>query len=64
MKVNIPEQLLDIKAVFLQPNNPFTWSSGMKSPIYCDNRLTLSYPSVRKNIAKGLVELIQKYYLK
>ena len=62
MKVNIAEQLLDIKAVFLQPNNPFTWSSGMKSPIYCDNRLTLSYPSVRKNIAKGLVELIQKYY--
>ena len=62
MKVNIAEQLLDIKAVFLQPNNPFTWSSGMKSPIYCDNRLTLSYPSVRKDIAKGLVELIQKYY--
>ena len=62
MKVNIAEQLLDIKAVFLQPNNPFTWSSGMKSPIYCDNRLTLSYPSVRKNIAKGLVALIQKYY--
>jgi len=62
MKDNIAEQLLDIKAVFLQPNNPFTWSSGMKSPIYCDNRLTLSYPSVRKNIAKGLVELLQKHY--
>lgn len=62
MKVNIAEQLLDIKAVFLQPNNPFTWSSGMKSPIYCDNRLTLSYPEVRKNIAKGLVQLIHEFY--
>ncbi|WP_019242372.1 MULTISPECIES: orotate phosphoribosyltransferase [Bacillus] len=62
MKVTIAEQLLDIKAVFLQPNDPFTWSSGMKSPIYCDNRLTLSYPTVRKNIAKGLVQLIQKFY--
>ena len=62
MKVNIAEQLLDIKAVFLQPNDPFTWSSGMKSPIYCDNRLTLSYPEVRKNIAKGLVQLIHEFY--
>lgn len=62
MKVNIAEQLLDIKAVFLQPNDPFTWSSGMKSPIYCDNRLTLSYPTVRKNIAKGLVQLINDFY--
>ena len=62
MKENIAQQLLDIKAVFLQPNDPFTWSSGMKSPIYCDNRLTLSYPSVRKDIAKGLVQLIREYY--
>ena len=62
MKVSIAEQLLDIKAVFLQPNDPFTWSSGMKSPIYCDNRLTLSYPEVRKNIAKGLVQLIHEHY--
>ena len=62
MKVNIAEQLLDIKAVFLQPNDPFTWSSGMKSPIYCDNRLTLSYPEVRKNIARGLVQLIHEFY--
>ncbi|MGM9928922.1 MAG: orotate phosphoribosyltransferase [Bacillus sp. (in: firmicutes)] len=62
MKESIAQQLLDIKAVFLQPNDPFTWSSGMKSPIYCDNRLTLSYPEVRKNIAKGLVQLIHEYY--
>ncbi|MBD3106791.1 orotate phosphoribosyltransferase [Bacillus sp. AGMB 02131] len=62
MNAQIAQQLLDIKAVFLQPNDPFTWSSGMKSPIYCDNRLTLSYPSVRKDIAKGLVQLIREYY--
>ncbi|WP_163101440.1 orotate phosphoribosyltransferase [Peribacillus alkalitolerans] len=59
MKTIIAEQLLTIKAVFLQPNEPFTWSSGIKSPIYCDNRLTLSYPNVRKTIAKGLQELIE-----
>lgn len=58
----IAEQLLDIQAVFLQPNEPFTWSSGIKSPIYCDNRLTLSYPSTRKTIAKGLVSLIKEHY--
>ncbi|PAQ13222.1 orotate phosphoribosyltransferase [Bacillaceae bacterium SAOS 7] len=58
----IAEQLLEIKAVFLQPNEPFTWSSGIQSPIYCDNRLTLSYPEVRKTIAKGLVSLIQEHY--
>jgi len=62
MNAQIAQQLLDIKAVFLQPNDPFTWSSGIKSPIYCDNRLTLSYPSVRKDIAKGLVQLIREYY--
>ncbi|MFK2824936.1 orotate phosphoribosyltransferase [Bacillus sp. B190/17] len=58
----IAEQLLEIKAVFLQPNEPFTWSSGIKSPIYCDNRLTLSYPETRKAIAKGLVSLIEEHY--
>lgn len=62
MKRSIAEQLLEIKAVFLQPNDPFTWSSGMKSPIYCDNRLTLSFPQVRKTIAKGLVALIKEHY--
>ena len=54
--------LLDIKAVFLKPNDPFTWASGIKSPIYCDNRLTLSYPSVRKVIEEGLAEIIRRYY--
>ena len=50
MKKIIAKDLLDIKAVFLRPNEPFTWASGIKSPIYCDNRLTLSYPKVRKDV--------------
>ncbi|MFJ7976335.1 orotate phosphoribosyltransferase [Peribacillus sp. JNUCC 23] len=58
----IAEQLLKIKAVFLQPNDPFTWSSGIKSPIYCDNRLTLSYPDVRRQIATGLQTLIAEHF--
>lgn len=62
MKHEIAAQLLDIKAVFLQPNDPFTWSSGLKSPIYCDNRLTLSYPEVRKNIASGLASIIKENF--
>ena len=62
MKKSIAEQLLEIKAVFLQPNDPFTWSSGLKSPIYCDNRLTLSYPKVRKEIANGLADLIKEHF--
>jgi len=61
-KQAIAEHLLSIKAVSLKPNDPFTWSSGMKSPIYCDNRLTMSYPSVRREIAKGLAEFIQKNF--
>lgn len=47
----VAEQLLEIKAVFLKPNEPFTWASGIKSPIYCDNRLTLGFPKVRQFIA-------------
>lgn len=62
MKKEIASHLLDIGAVFLQPNEPFTWSSGMKSPIYCDNRLTLSYPKVRKEIARGLQQLIVTHF--
>jgi len=62
MKKSIAEQLLEIKAVFLQPNDPFTWSSGLKSPIYCDNRLTLSFPKVRKEIANGLADLIKEHF--
>ena len=58
MNRKIAESLLEIKAVALKPNDPFTWSSGLRAPIYCDNRLTLSYPSVRKEIAKGLKETI------
>lgn len=58
MKNLIAERLLEIEAVALQPNNPFTWASGLRSPIYCDNRLTLSYPAVRKEIANGLKSLI------
>lgn len=59
---NIAKALLDIQAVTLQPNNPFTWTSGMKSPIYCDNRLVISYPEVRRKIAKAFVELIKEVY--
>ena len=50
MERKIAKDLLDIQAVFLRPNEPFTWASGIKSPIYCDNRLTLSYPNVRDDI--------------
>ena len=59
MKKLIAKDLLDIKAVFLRPNEPFTWASGIKSPIYCDNRLTLSYPNVHKDIENGLAKLIK-----
>lgn len=62
MKKLIAKDLLDIKAVFLRPNEPFTWASGIKSPIYCDNRLTLSYPKVRKDVENGLAKLIQENF--
>jgi orotate phosphoribosyltransferase len=62
MKKELAKQLLEIKAVFLNPSEPFTWSSGIQSPIYCDNRLTMSYPEVRREISKGLVEIIQRQY--
>ena len=62
MKRKIAEYLLSIKAVSLQPNAPFIWSSGIKSPIYCDNRLTMSYPEVRREISKGLSQIIQDKY--
>ncbi|KGL40951.1 orotate phosphoribosyltransferase [Listeria newyorkensis] len=55
----VAEQLLKIKAVFLQPNDPFTWASGIKSPIYCDNRLTLGFPKTRQFISKALAEKIE-----
>lgn len=62
MKHTIAERLLDINAVALKPNNPFTWTSGLRSPIYCDNRLTLSFPTVRREIAVGLQKLILENY--
>lgn len=58
----VAKNLLKIKAVFLKPTDPFTWASGIKSPIYCDNRLTLSYPEVREVIEEGLKATIEKYY--
>lgn len=58
----IANHLLEIEAVTLNPNQPFTWASGIKSPIYCDNRITLSYPKVRKAIAKGLATKIKEAY--
>lgn len=58
----IAKDLLDIEAIFLRPNKPFTWASGIKSPIYCDNRITMSYPHVRRAIAKGLAAVIKTTY--
>jgi orotate phosphoribosyltransferase len=58
MKHVIAEKLLEINAVALNPQEPFTWTSGLRSPIYCDNRLTLSFPAVRREIAAGLQKLI------
>lgn len=56
------EYLLQIKAIKLQPSNPFTWASGLKSPIYCDNRKTLSFPVVRSYICDSFVSLVRKLY--
>ena len=58
----IAKDLLDIEAIFLRPNEPFTWASGIKSPIYCDNRITMSYPTVPRAIAKGLAAVIKTTY--
>lgn len=62
MKQLIAKDLLSIKAVFFRPDQPFTWASGIKSPVYCDNRLTLTAPSVRDDIENGLAELIKNEY--
>lgn len=64
MERTIAKDLLDIQAVFLRPNEPFTWASGIKSPIYCDNRLTLSNVKVRKDVEKALAELIKTHFPK
>ena len=58
----IAHDLLSIGAVFLSPDDPFTWASGIKSPIYCDNRLTLTAPTVRTHVEEGLVDLICKHF--
>lgn len=61
-KKEIAEGLLSIGAVFLRPEEPFTWASGIKSPIYCDNRLTLTSPEVRDKVEEGLCEIVKEYY--
>ena len=58
----IARDLLKIQAVFFRPNEPFTWASGIKSPVYCDNRLTLTDVAVRTDVENGLAELIRTYY--
>ncbi len=62
LEKQVAEKLLKIKAIKLQPNNPFTWASGWKSPIYCDNRKTLSYPQTRTYIKTQIARLIQEMY--
>lgn len=62
LATDVAKALLSIKAVFLRPSEPFTWASGIKSPIYCDNRLTLSVPAVRKIIENGIASVIKEQY--
>ena len=62
MEQLIAKELLKIGAVFLRPQEPFTWASGIKSPIYCDNRLTLSYPGTRDKVENGLASLVKTYF--
>ncbi|MGN0702992.1 MAG: orotate phosphoribosyltransferase [Lentihominibacter sp.] len=62
MKKKIAKALLDIEAVFLRPEEPFTWASGIKSPIYCDNRLILTAPEARNLVENAMVDVIRKNY--
>ena len=62
LEKKIAEDLLSIGAVFFRPEQPFTWASGIKSPVYCDNRLTLTAPAVRNDVEKGLTILIQENF--
>lgn len=64
MQKQIAKDLLSIGAVFFRPNDPFTWASGIKSPVYCDNRLTLTAPAVRSDVENGLASLIHEHYPK
>lgn len=59
---DVAKSLLEIKAVFLRPNDMFTWASGIKSPIYCDNRVTLSFPPIRRLIRDSFVQLIKEKF--
>lgn len=58
----IAKDLLSIKAVFFRPDEPFTWASGIKSPVYCDNRLTLTAPDVRNDVEQGLKDLVEQHF--
>ena len=58
----VAKSLLDIKAVMLRPENPFTWASGWKSPIYCDNRKILSYPEIREKVCTWMADINRKQY--
>lgn len=62
LEQKIAKDLLSIEAIFLKPDDPFTWASGIKSPIYCDNRLTLSAPIVRNDVEEGLAQLISENF--
>ena len=62
LATSVAEALLSIKAVFLRPSDPFTWASGIKSPIYCDNRLTLAVPAIRKIVENGIASVIKAEY--
>ena len=62
IKETFASKLLEVKAVKLQPNEPFTWASGWKSPIYCDNRKVLSYPEARENLCRWMADIIKKQY--
>ncbi len=61
-ELQIAQDLLKIRAVFFRPEEPFTWASGIKSPVYCDNRLTLSAPEIRMDVEQGLADLIRRFY--
>ena len=61
-EVKIAKDLLSIRAVFFRPNEPFTWASGIKSPVYCDNRLTLSAPEVRSDVENAIADAVKENY--
>ena len=62
IQIQIAKDLLSIKAVFFRPDQPFTWASGIKSPVYCDNRLTLAYPEVRTHVEEALAKTVKEVY--